>query len=152
MTIIAKAKFQISKVLATDECINSQIEKLLGNPEMEHHQPEPCGDCATCKNKMPFFRINKEGTKSILLDLFVFGDPGIDGKPHLKGLVKSIKAYPNVRAKIVSGSRSRLGMQPGEIKKLHFVLVAHGLLKLHYEPRDKHGIFALQNLIMMRWF
>ena len=48
---------KMAKVLATDECISSQIEKLLGNPEMEHHQPEPRSDCSTCKNQMPFFKL-----------------------------------------------------------------------------------------------
>ena len=75
--------------------------------------------------------------KSVLLDLFVFGNLGIEGKAHLKGLVNAIKSYPRVPGKIVSSSRSRLNMEPGEIKKVLFLLVAHGILKLHYQTSSK---------------
>ena len=75
--------------------------------------------------------------------MFVFGDPGIEGKAHLKGLVNAIKAYPRVREKTISTSRSRLKMDPGKIKKVLFLLVAHGILKLHYETSSKLVIFRL---------
>ena len=133
----------LAKVLATDQCFNVPVESILGNPEFNHHLPDPCCHCSACKNENPFFQINKEGMKSVLLDLFVFGDPGIEGKAHLKGLVNAIKAYPRVQEKIVSSSQSRLNMEPGEIKKVLFLLVAHGILKLHYERSSKLVIFRL---------
>ena len=75
---------QIAKVLATDQCIHLQIEAILGNPESNNYTSEAVSQCSSCTNQNPFFQINKEGTKSILLDLFVFGNPGINDKAHLK--------------------------------------------------------------------
>ena len=94
----------MAKVLASDLCFNVHIKKLLGNPEMMHHLPQPCGQCTNCKNTKIFPQINKEGTKSILLDLFVFGDHSIDGQPTLKNVVKAVKSYPNVRQMLLSNS------------------------------------------------
>ena len=121
---------QIAKVLAPDLCFNVHLEKLLGNPELNHHLPQPCGECTVCKNKKLFPQINKEGTKGVFLDLFVFGDYLIDGKPILKNIVKAFKSYPNVCRLLLSVSRSRSDIESGEIKKLLFMLIAHGLLKI----------------------
>ena len=121
---------QIAKVLASDLCFNVHLEKLLGNPEFDHHLPEACGECTVCKNEKLFPRINKEGTKGIFLDLFMFCDYSIDGKPTLKNIVKAIKSYPNVCRLLLSASRSRSDIESGKIKKVLFMLIAHGLLKL----------------------
>ena len=131
------------KVLASDLCFNVHIETLLGNPDMIHHLPEPCGDCTICKNTKLFPQINKEGTKTVFLDLFVFGDHSIDGMPILKNVIKAMKAYPNVRQMIMSNSRSRTGIEPVEIKKVLFMLVGHGILKLRYNKEMNNIQFSL---------
>ena len=95
----------MAKVLSSDECFCVHIEKLLGNPEMNHHVPPPCGECSMWKNEKLFPQINKEGTKTVLLDLFIFGKNFMPGKPHLKNLVKAIKSYPHVRKLLLSRSR-----------------------------------------------
>ena len=121
---------QMAKFLASDKCFCVHIEKILGNPEMNHQLPALCGKCTVCKNDKLFPHINKQGTKTIILDLFVFGDNSMTGKPTLKNLVKAIKAYTNVQQLLLSGSRSRKDAEPVEIKKALFMLVAHGLLNL----------------------
>ena len=70
---------QMAKVLASDDCLCVHMEQILGNPEMVHSLPEPCGECPVCRNDKVFFQINKEGTKSVSLDLFIFGNHGIQG-------------------------------------------------------------------------
>ena len=134
---------QIAKVLASDLRFNVHLEKLLENPEMNHHIPQPCGECTVCKNKKLFPQINKEGTKGIFLDLFVFGDYSIDGKLTLKNIVKAIKSYPNVRRLLLSASRSRSDIESGEIKKVLFMLIAHGLLKIQYDKESNDVLFSL---------
>ena len=96
---------QVTKVLASDECMCSHVERLIGNPDMNGDVSEACNQCSVCRNEKLFFQINKEGTKTVLLELFVFGNTRMDGKPDLKALVKAIKAFPNVRELIVSSSR-----------------------------------------------
>ena len=67
----------------------------------------------------------------------------MDGKPDLKALVQGIKAFPNVRELIVSSSRTRRGIEPIEIKKLIFLLVAHQILSLRFEENTKKVQFRL---------
>ena len=43
----------------------------------------------------------------------------------------------------MSGSRSRLDMQPCKIKKLLFMLVVHGLLKLHCGDDHNDVVFQV---------
>ena len=95
---------QVAEILACDLCFNVHLEKLLGNPEMIHHLPPPCGECTVCKNKKLFPQINREGTKTVILDFFVFGENSIDGKLTLKNVVKAIKLYLNVRQLLLSTS------------------------------------------------
>ena len=134
---------QIAKVLASDLCFNVHLEKLLGNPKLNHHIPELCGECTICKNKKLFPQINKEGTKGLFLDLFVFGDYSIDGKPNLKNIVKAIKSYPNVERLLLSASRSRSDIETGEVTKVLFMLIAHGLLKIWYDKESNDILFSL---------
>ena len=110
----------------------------MGNPEFDHHLPDTCGECTVCKNEKLFPQIFKEGMKGIFLDLFMFGDYSIDGKPTLKTIVKAIKSYPNVCQLLLSASRSR-----SDIKKVLFMLVAHGLLKLCYDKESNDVLFSL---------
>ena len=77
-----------------------------------------------------FPQINKEGKKTVILDLFIFGQHSMCGIPTLKNLIKVIKAYPNVQLLLLSGSRSRKDNELVEVKKVLFMLVAHGLLNL----------------------
>ena len=95
----------MDKVLASDQCIAVHIELILGNPDLTHQLSLPCGNCPVCFNTSPFLTIKKEGTKSVLLDLFVCGERALDGKPNMKNLVKAIKDYPRIREKIVAASR-----------------------------------------------
>ena len=134
---------QIAKVIASDLCFNVHLEKLLGNPEMNNHLPQPYGECTVCKNEKFFPQINKEGTKGVFLDLFVFGDYSIDGKQNMKNIVKAIKLYPNVYQLLLSASRSRSDMKPGKIKKVLFMLIAHGLLKICYDEDSNDVLFSL---------
>ena len=134
---------QIAKVLASDLCFNVHLEKLLGIPEFYHHIPEPCGECTICKNEKLFPHINKEGTKGVFLNLFVFGDYSIDGKPNLKNIVKAIKSYPNVWQLLLTASRSRNDIESGEIKKVLFMLIGHGILKMQYDKDSNDVLFSL---------
>ena len=133
----------MAKVLASDQCMSVHIETILGNPEMHEDIPEVCGECPVCKNELVFFQINRQGTKTVLLDLFVFGNHPIEGKPDLKALVKAIKTYPGVRQLIVSGTRSLSQIQPIEIKKVLFMLVAHCILVLKFENVSNSVVFHL---------
>ena len=82
----------MAKVLASDQCLAVHIESILGNPELTHQPSLPCGNCPVCSNTSPFLTIKKEGTKSVLLDLFVCGERTLDGKPIMQNLVKGIKS------------------------------------------------------------
>ena len=95
---------KMAKVLASDQCMNVQMEMILGNPEMHHLLPAACGDCPVCTNAKLFPKINKEGTKTLLMGLFIFGKHGIKGKPNLKSLVTAVKEFPNVRRLLLSGT------------------------------------------------
>ena len=134
---------QLVKVLASDQCMSVHIETILGNPEMRADIPEVCGECPVCKNDHIFFQINRQGTKTVLLDLFVFGNHPIEGKPDLKSLVKAIKTYPGARWMIISGTRLHSEIQPIEIKKVLFMLVAHSILVLESEHSSNTVIFCL---------
>ena len=79
----------------------------------------------------------------MLFDLFIFGDHAIQERVLLKTLVDTIKTYPRVREKLISGSRLRLDLQPCEIKKILFMLVAHGILQLHYSDDTNDVIFQI---------
>ena len=134
---------QVAKVLASDECMCAHVERLIGNPDMAHDVSEACNQCSVCRNDKLFFQINKEGTKTVLLELFVFGNGDMDGKPDLKNRVQAIKAFPNVRQLIVSSSRTRKGIKPVKIKKFIFLLLAHGILSLRFESSSKKVQFRL---------
>ena len=110
---------------------------------MIHHLPPPCGKCTVCKNKKLFPQVNREGTKTVLLDLFVFGYHSIDGKPTLKNVVKAMKSYPNARQLLLSTLQSRTDIEPVKIKKVLFMLVAHGILKLRYDNETNNIQFSL---------
>ena len=129
----------MANVFASDQCMAVHIETILGNPDNTDKQSIPCGNSPVCRNGKVFFTINKEGTKTVLLDLFLFGDTALQEKVTLKALLNAIKSYPRIREKVMPGSRSRLDMQPCKIKKLLFMLVAHGLLKLHCGD-DNNGV------------
>ena len=113
---------------------------------MDHLAPPPCGECSVCKNEKLFPQINKEGTKSVILDLFIFGENSIQGKPHLKNMVKAIKSYPNVQKLLLLGSRSRTGIDPVEIKKVLVMLAAHGFLDLRFDKETNGVVFSLAKL------
>ena len=82
-------------------------------------------------------------TEQVLLDLFVFGNGNLNGKPNLTALVTAFQTYPDGRRLIITGTRSTRPFQPVEIKKILFMLVAHGMLILHFEPNMKEVIFRL---------
>ena len=65
---------QMAKVLASDECLYVHMEQTLGNPNMANTLLERCGQYPVCQNDKVFFTVNKEGTKSLLLDLLIFGN------------------------------------------------------------------------------
>ena len=73
----------------------------------------------------------------------MFRNTETDGKPNLKALVQAIKMFPNVQVLIVSSSRSRRGIEPVEIKKVIFLLVAHGILSLRFDGNSKKVQFRL---------
>ena len=133
----------MANVLASDQYMAVHIEKILGNPDNTNERSIPCGNCPMCRNDKVFFTINKEGTKTVLLDLFLFSDRALQEKISLKALVNAIKSYPRIREKIMSGSRLRLDMQPCENKKLLYMLVAHGLLKLHCGDDNNDIVFQV---------
>ena len=130
-------------VLASDECICRHVEKILGNPETNHIQNSRCRYCTVCNNVRTFPTINKNGTTSVLLHLLVFGNGIIEGKPNLKALVTAIQAYLDSRRLLIAGTRSSRALQPVDIKKILFMLVAHGMLKLYFESDTKEVIFRL---------
>ena len=131
----------MAKVLASDQCIAVHIESILGNPDLTHQPSLPCGNRPVCSNTSPFLTIKKEGTKSVLLDLFVCGERTLNGKPNMKNLVKAMKDYPRIQEKIVADLRFRLTMDPNEIKKVLFMLVMHGILKLRYDKNENEVTF-----------
>ena len=90
-----------------------------------------------------FPKINKNGTTTVLLNLFVFGNGNLNGKPNLTALVTALQTYPDCRRLIITGTRSTRPFQPVEIKKILFMLVAHGMLILHFEPNMKEVVFRL---------
>ena len=137
---------QVAKVLASDKCKCAHVEHLLGNPDMNHDVLEACNQCPVCRDEKLFFQINKEGAKMVLLKLFMFGNTEMDGKPDLKALVQAMKVFPNIREQIVSLSRSRRGIEPVEIKKVVFLLVAHGILSLRFDANSKKVQFRLAKL------
>ena len=137
----------MAKVLVSNGCFCVSIEKILGNPDMKnHHIPLPCSECSICKNEKLFPQINKEGMKTVILDLFIFGENSIQEKPNLKNMVKAIKSYPNIQKLLLSGSRSHTGIEPVEIKIVIFMLVAHGFLKLRFDEETNGVVFSLAKL------
>ena len=98
----------MTNVLALDQCMAVHIETILGNPDSTNDRSLPCRNCPVCRNDKVFFPINKDGTKTVLLHLFLFGDRALQEKVTLKVLVNAIN--PRVCEKIMSGSRSRLDM------------------------------------------
>ena len=91
----------MANVLAADQCMAVHIETILGNPDNTNEQSIPCRNCPVCRNDKVFFTINKEGTKTVLLDLFLFVDRALKEKVTLKALVNAIKSYPRIREKII---------------------------------------------------
>ena len=61
----------------------------------------------------------------------------------MSDLVVAIKGYPRVREVIVVGARSQLDIESREVKKILFMLVAHSLLRLHYDQDDKKVVFQI---------
>ena len=59
---------------------------------------------------------------------------------------KAIKSYLNVQKLLLSGSRSCTGIEPVEIKKVLFMLVAHGFLKLRFDEETNGVVFSLTKL------
>ena len=131
---------QMAKVLASDDCLCVHMEQILGNPEMVHSLPEPCGECPVCRNDKVFFQINKEGTKSVSLDLFIFGNYGIQGQPILNNVLNAIKSYPNVQKLIISVSRSRQQRQRKccsfwlRMVFSSYILMLSVILMIQYDP------------------
>ena len=134
---------QMARVLASDECMNRHVERIIGNQEKKDVQSSNCGHCNVCNNDRMFPKINKNGTTTVLLDLFVFGNGNINGKPNLTALVTAFQTYPDGRGLIIAGTRSTRPFQPVEIKKILFMLVAHGMLTLQFEPNMREVIFRL---------
>ena len=64
----------MGKVLASDQCMCVHIKFILGNPEMNNDLPNLCRECPVHKREHIFFPINQEGTKTVLLDLFIFAN------------------------------------------------------------------------------
>ena len=77
------------------------------------------------------------------MGLFIFGEHGIKGKPNLKGLVTGVKEFHNVRRLLLSGTCTIQGVETGEIKKVIFMLLAHGILKLRLDHESKQVHFFL---------
>ena len=94
----------MANVLASDKCMAVRIESILGNPDSIDEPSLLCGSCPICRNDKLFFTIYKDGMKSVLFVLFIFGDSVIQEKVTLKTLVNAIKSYPRVREKIILGS------------------------------------------------
>ena len=46
-----------------------------------------------CKNLETFPKIEKEGTKTLLMGIFIFGENGKKRKPNWKGLVTAVKQF-----------------------------------------------------------
>ena len=134
---------QMAKVIASDQCMNVHIESILGNLELNHLLPAPYRECPVCKNSKIFPKIKKEGTKILLMGIYIFGENGINGKPNLKGLVTAVKQFPDVLNLLIAGNRTRKGVKPGKIKKIPFMLVAHGIIKLHFDNEPKQVLFFL---------
>ena len=137
------ALLTVAKVLASDSCMTVYVESMLGNPDRLDEPSLACGNCLVCRNEKLFSTINKGGMKSVLFELFVFGERAIQERITLKTLVKAIKTYPQNCQKLIAGSRSRMDVQLCKIKKIIFMLVAHGLLKLHYKNESNDVIFQL---------
>ena len=159
----------MAKVIASDQCMNVHIESILGNPELNYLLPAPCWECSVCKNLETFPKIEKEGTKTLLMGIFIFGENGSKGKLNLKGLVTAVKQFPDVcnlliagnwtrkgvkpvtavkqfpdvRNLLIAGNWTRKGVKPGEIKKILFMLVAHGIIKLCFDNESKQVLFFL---------
>ena len=57
--------------------------------------------------------------------------------------MKAIKLFPNVQKFIVSASRAWQGIKPVEIKKVLFLLIAHGILALQFDNDSKHMLFKV---------
>ena len=94
----------MAKVVASDQCMNVHIESILGNLELNHLLPVPCGECSVCKNLKTFPKIKKEGTKTLLMGIFIFGENGSKGKLNLKGLVTAVKQFPDVCNLLIAGN------------------------------------------------
>ena len=137
------ALLTVAKVLASDICMAVHVESILGNPDRSDEPSLACGNWPVCRNDKLFITINKEGTKSVLFELFIVGEQAIQERITLKTLVNAIKTYPQIRQKLIAGSRSRMDIQPWEIKKIIFMLVAHTLLQLHYNNESNDVIFQI---------
>ena len=81
-------------VLASDKCMAVHIESIIGNPGRTNDCSLECGSCLVCRNGKLFLTVNKEVVKSVLFDLFIFGDHAIQERVLLKTLVNAIKNIP----------------------------------------------------------
>ena len=70
------------------------VELTLGNPDCLDEPSLACGNCPVCRNEKLFLTIKKEGMKSVLFELFIFGERAIQERITLKTLVNAIKTYP----------------------------------------------------------
>ena len=95
----------MAKMLASDKCMAVHIESIIGNPGRSNEHSLECGSCLVCRNDKQFLMVIKEGAKSVLFDLFIFGDHAIQERVLLKTLVDAIKNYPRVCERLISGSR-----------------------------------------------
>ena len=58
---------------SSNQCYYVAMEMKLGNPNGDRTPPPACGVCPNCENINIFPRVNKDGLKSALFDIFIGG-------------------------------------------------------------------------------
>ena len=123
---------------SSNTCYYVAMEMRLGNPNGDRTAPPPCGVCPNCEKVKIFPRINKDGLKSALFDIFISGS-NICTPQHV---CECLRDYPDFGVNVLK-AKAKSKIQVSAIKKIVFQLIAFHIIDLKYNEDQSEIILCL---------
>ena len=147
-------RFQIDELMdaaklfaSSNTCYYVATEMRLGNPNWDRTAPPACGVCPNCEKVNIFPRINKDGLKSALFDVFISGS-NICTPQHV---CECLRDYPDFGVNVLK-AKANSKIKVSDIKKIIFQSPRTQNLALNFQMRPSGKRFILKAQVESRTF